>query len=257
MNNKKRNNNTNRTDLAIELINKKIVKKHKKQGSISITHIKINKRNEKIYNKKEGNYITIEFKDINKNYNELSNILKTELEELFKINKIKKKDSVLVVGLGNKNITCDSLGVNTLNNLIVTRNTDSLREISSLSPGVMGDTGIETFDIVKGVINEINVKFIIIIDSLKASNIKWLNNTIQITDSGISPGSGVTKKRKEISKDNLGIPVIAIGIPTVIDSKVINKNISNFIITDSNIDYLIKIFSDLLSNTLNNLLLGR
>ena len=115
----------------------------------------------------------------------------------------------------------------TLNNIIVTRHlfeidekqvSDGVSNICAISPGVMGTTGIETSDIVKAIVDKIDLDYIIVVDALKASEITRVNKTIQITNSGISPGSGVGNKRKELSQDILGIPVIAIGVPTVVDA---------------------------------------
>ena len=106
---------------------------------------------------------------------------------------------------------------------------EGMRKVSAISPGVMGTTGIETIDIVSSIVNSIKPKFIIVIDSLCASSVERLNRTIQITDSGIHPGSGVGNHRKEISKDTLNIPVIAIGVPTVVDASTIVNDTINYL----------------------------
>lgn len=254
-----------RTDLAIELIDKKISNKVKKSKNVSITNIKISKKQENLLNKKKGNYITIEFKDVTDydNSKEVEKYFSNELKKMLRINKIKENDTCLVIGLGNKNCTPDSLGPNSIDNVVITRhmfenNVDvekGFRNVSGITPGVMGETGIEVYDIIKGIINKIKPNFLIVIDSLKASSIKRLNKTIQITDSGINPGSGIGNNRKELSFDTLNIPVIAIGIPTVIDSSLINKkDKNNFIVTDIEIDFLIKKFSNIISNGINSAL---
>ena len=106
---------------------------------------------------------------------------------------------------------------------------NGMRSVSAITPGVMGSTGIETIDIINGVIDKVKPKFIIVIDSLCASSVERLNKTIQITDTGIHPGSGVGNNRKEISKDVLNIPVIAIGVPTVVDASTIVNDTINYL----------------------------
>ena len=149
---------------------------------------------------------------------------------------IKKDDTCLIIGLGNRNIISDALGSYTLKNIIVTRHLylindydKDYRNVSILEPSVLGVTGIDSFEIINNVIKDIKPDFIICIDSLCANNIERLNKTIQITSSGITPGSGIGNNRKEISQDTLGIPVIAIGVPTVLYSSVIVNDTINTI----------------------------
>ena len=148
----------------------------------------------------------------------------------------------LVIGLGNVNVTPDSLGPYVLDNVIVTRHLFELgsvntgySEVSGMSPGVMGNTGIETYDIIQGVRANIDVDFMIVVDALAAASLSRVNRTIQVSDAGISPGSGVGNKRKEISQETMGIPVIAIGVPTVVDAVTI---------TSDTIDYLLKYLNE-------------
>lgn len=142
--------------------------------------------------------------------------------------KIDEKMSVFVAGLGNASLTADAIGPQTVTHLTVTRHLRAYDErlycslgcsaLSALAPGVLGQTGIETLEILKGVIKAVNPDVAIIIDSLAARSCDRLASTVQITDTGITPGSGVGNHRLEISKKTLGVPVIAIGIPTVVDS---------------------------------------
>lgn len=157
---------------------------------------------------------------------------------LSKLN-IGKDASCLVVGLGNWNVTPDALGPLAVENLVITRHLfelqpenvqDGFRSVSAIAPGVMGLTGIETSDIIYGVIEKSKPDFIIAIDALAARSVERVNSTIQISDTGIHPGSGVGNKRKELSKDSLGIPVIAIGIPTVVDAVSITSDAFDFIL---------------------------
>ena len=147
------------------------------------------------------------------------------MKKLLKKINISKDDSCLIIGLGNIKSTPDSLGPLTINNILVTNHLfmlgnveEGFRKVSVLTPGVMGQTGLETSEIISSIVEKFKPKFLIAIDSLASQSIERLNKTIQITDTGIHPGSGVGNSRKEISKDNLKIPCIAIGVPTVVDA---------------------------------------
>ena len=214
------------TDLVIEQINDKNLINEEVINNIKISRVVMDKNN--LLNKKEGNYITIELTDIT-NYEDRENVEKVlvkEIKDILNKNNIKDNYECLVIGLGNKKSTPDALGPMVIDNILVTRhlfelNADvkkGIRKVSAIIPGVMGNTGIETIDIIKGIVDNVKPKFIIVIDSLCASSIERLNKTIQLTDTGIHPGSGIGNMRKEISKDTLGIPVIAIGVPTVVES---------------------------------------
>ena len=146
-------------------------------------------------------------------------------------------DKCLVVGLGNSNSTPDSLGPKVVDNIVVTKHLfdidgidvlDEYRNVSAIKPSVLALTGIETRDIIKGIISISKPDFLIIVDALSSSSISRVNKTIQITDTGISPGSGVGNNRGELSKDTLGIPVIGIGVPTVVDAVTIVSDTINF-----------------------------
>lgn len=227
-----------RTDLTIEHIEDKVKlkgvkRKTRKIDNIIITEVLLEKNNE--LKKKNGTYITLEFEDITDSNNE-NKIREVLINELNNILKIKEDSYVLIIGLGNDKSTPDSLGPLTINNILVTNHIYILDElskdykrVSAISPGVMGETGIETSDIIESVVKRIKPDYVIIIDSLASKSIERLNKTIQITNTGIHPGSGIGNKRKEISKDTLGIPVIAIGVPTVVDAAVIVANTINFI----------------------------
>ncbi len=227
-----------RTDLAIEEVNTENVETISDEN-IKITNIVIDENNKNLYNKKIGNYITIEFDDVTdyNNAKKVENILIKELKKILKLTNIKDKDKCLIIGLGNQKSTPDSLGPLTINNIIVTNHffniginvEEGFRSTAAFSPGVMAQTGLETSNIINAIVKEEKPDFLIVIDSLKASSIDRLNKTIQITDTGISPGSGIGNNRKEISKDNLNIPVIAIGVPTVVDSITIVNDTFNYI----------------------------
>ncbi|HIR75966.1 MAG TPA: GPR endopeptidase [Candidatus Choladousia intestinipullorum] len=144
----------------------------------------------------------------------------------------RRRRSVLVVGLGNREVTPDALGPNVIGNLHITRHiireygraseeTRNAGEVSAIVPGVMAQTGMETLEIIKGVVEETKPEAVIAIDALAARSTRRLNRTIQITDTGINPGSGVGNHRNAINKETLGVPVIAVGVPTVVDAATI------------------------------------
>lgn len=179
---------------------------------------------------KDGNYVTISFEDIT-NYESREKVggcLEKVLKEILIKNDIKEDDECLIIGLGNIKSTPDSLGVKVVNDVLITKHLfqygdvkDGIRKVSSFVPGVMANTGLESSNIIRAIINEEKPKFIIVIDALASLSIDRINRTIQITDTGIHPGSGIGNNRKEISEKTIGIPVIAIGVPTVVSSTTI------------------------------------
>lgn len=215
-----------------ELINKTQI------NDITIEKIEINKTNEKNYNKSKGNYITIRFNDITDytNRNNLINVLTTELKKIISSNGLNNKKT-LIVGLGNNLSTADSLGPKTIEKVIITRHLYNLGEVdkttytntSAISPGVYAQTGIESYEIIKGIIHETKPDYIIAIDALASTSIQNVNRIIQITDSGIEPGSGIGNNRKELSYKTLKVPVIAIGVPTVVEISTIVKDTINLL----------------------------
>ncbi len=227
-----------RTDLVIDDITRekqpkiatKILEKTK---NITVEEVIIDKDSKTNWNKKEGIYKTISFKDITdkNNFKEVEKIAIKTLKDMLSELKIKDDATVLVIGLGNSSSTPDALGPNTVDHVLVTRHLFSIgdveegyRNVASFKPSVTGVTGIETKDLIEGIKEKIKPDLIIVIDALASSSIERLNKTIQITSAGISPGSGVGNNRLEISKDTLGTPVIAVGIPTVVDGATIVEN---------------------------------
>jgi len=249
-----------RTDLAIETLEKSSNLKGIKQvinlvDNIKITNVEISGKN--LLNKKQGSYITIEFNDITDSYNKekVEKVFIDQLNNLLMKEKIKKHDSCIIIGLGNSKSTPDSLGPLVIDNILVTNHLymlnsldEGFRRVAALNPGVMGETGIETSEIIQSVINKLKPNFVIVIDSLASGSIERVNKTIQMTNTGIHPGSGIGNKRKEISKETLGIPVIAIGVPTVVDAVTI--------VSDT-INYMYKHFSYNKNNHPNKLALGQ
>lgn len=213
---------------------------------VTITHVTIDEVGAKRLGKKAGHYLTFEAQGIRKKDTALQEKMESIFADTFHSFMtnigIKETDTCLVVGLGNWNVTPDALGPIAVENLLITRHLFELapeqvqegyRPVSAIAPGVMGLTGIETSDVIFGIIEKTKPDFVIAIDALASRSIERVNTTIQISDTGIHPGSGVGNKRKEISKEALGIPVIAVGIPTVVDA---------VSITSDTIDYVLKHF---------------
>lgn len=206
-----------RTDLIIE--NNEVIHQKETIDGLEVTS-----------SYQDGNYITISFEDIT-NYEsreKVGKVLEKLLKEILLKNDIKEDDECLIIGLGNIKSTPDSLGVKVINDILITKHLfkygnvkDGIRKVSSFTPGVMANTGLESSNIIKAIIKEEKPKFIIVIDALASLSIDRINKTIQITDTGIHPGSGIGNNRKEISNKTIGIPVIAIGVPTVVSSTTI------------------------------------
>ncbi|MEI3530334.1 MAG: GPR endopeptidase [Bacilli bacterium] len=228
-----------RTDLAIEAIDNQQGFKSESTNldDVKITRITIDEDSGNRIDKKAGNYITIEFNDIT-DYDakeKVKEIFSGELKKLLKDMNVSDDASVLIIGLGNDKSTPDALGPLTVDNILVTKYLftlgsveDGFREVSAISPGVMGETGIETSDLIKSVVDTVKPDLVIAIDALASQSLERVNQTIQITDSGIHPGSGIGNKRKEISADILKTPVIAIGVPTVVDAVTIVSDTINY-----------------------------
>lgn len=212
----RKNNNLEEID-GIEIENKEI------DPNLKVTKVDITNQNgEQAIGKPIGTYITIDIQKLRlaeeAEIQKSAEILSEELKEI--INKhIESKDDILVVGLGNIYVTPDSLGPKVINDIDVTRHIikylpqyidENSRPVSAISPGALGTTGIETLEILEGVVKEIKPKLLIVIDALASRSIERISSTIQLSDTGIVPGAGVGNKRKEISKNTLGIPVIAI-----------------------------------------------
>lgn len=247
-----------RTDLIIENIdefNDKRVTTNNINDSIKVTTVSIDDDLSSKLNKKQGDYVTIEFSDItnHEDRKELEKTLVNEIRKMLNGTDISSDATCLIVGLGNKSSTADSLGPKVVDRVLVTRhlfvlNTnvkEGIREVSAISPGVMATTGIETFDIITSIVKKTKPQFLIVVDALASSSIDRINKTIQLTNTGIHPGSGVGNNRKELSFETINIPVIAIGVPTVVEST---------IIVNDTIDYLFKHISYIKKNyTMNKL----
>ena len=229
-----------RTDLAVELLDqfsKKTKVKEEVINSVKITSVLIAREDAMKIGKAEGHYMNLEFGDIKETKVRVAviDVLKDKLK-LF----VKNKNKILIIGLGNDKSTPDALGPLTLKYVLVNAplidmgySNDSVKTYA-FEPSVMGKTGIETSDIIKLLVGHIKPDLVLIVDALASSSVERLNHTIQINNVGIMPGSGVGNKRKEITKNNLGVDIVALGVPTVVDSATI--------VSDT-IDYMYKYFA--------------
>lgn len=210
---------------------------------ILTTRVKVlSKQGEEAINKPIGNYITIDIKKLKlaqeEDIQNASEVLTNELKNILDMH-VQKQDEIIIVGLGNIYVTPDSLGPKVINEIDVTRHLikyvpdvveKNTRSVSAVAPGVLGTTGIETVEILNGIIENTHPKLVVVIDALASRSIERISSTIQISDTGIIPGGGVGNARTEISEKTLGIPVIALGIPTVVETAVlVNDSLNLFI----------------------------
>lgn len=215
------------------------------EKELRVTTVRIETENgAKTMKKPVGTYITMEAPNLSvpdeSYHEEIAEKLAGYLEKFLQITK--KDYSILVVGLGNQKVTPDALGPYVVENINITRHIikeygkyamgeDEVQLISAIVPGVMGQTGMETVEIIRGVVNETKPDAMIVIDALAARSSKRLTRTIQITDTGINPGSGVGNHRNAITKETVGVPVIAIGVPTVVDAAtIVNDTMENLLL---------------------------
>lgn len=211
--------------------------------TIKVTRVKVlNQEGEQAIGKKQGNYITIDIKDLKiaeeEDIQKASEAVTKELKTLIG-NLVQPQEDILVVGLGNLYVTPDALGPKVIQDIDITRHLltympevleQDTRPVSAVSPGVLGTTGIETVEILKGIVDNIHPRLIIVIDALASRSIERISSTVQIADTGIVPGAGVGNQRKELTIDTLGIPVIAIGVPTVVEAATIAADSLNLFI---------------------------
>lgn len=277
-----------RTDLALETKEKfeednvelkgVRVKEEERGENIKITEVVIETENgAKAMGKPKGIYTTIEAPEMADGedgyHREISKVLAEVLKTMMPQGE-KEELSILVVGLGNREVTPDALGPKVVDNMLITRHViqefgkyalgeEHSNLISSIVPGVMAQTGMESVEIVRGVMKEAQPDYIVAVDALAARSVKRLNRTIQITNTGINPGSGVGNHRHALNQESMGVPVIAIGIPTVVDAAtIVNDAISgyyeeadctlnSFFVTPKDIDESIKRLSFTVSEGLN------
>ena len=242
-----------RTDLALEA--KEIYQaKHKKEKDIDgievlneidkdikVTTVKVKDDNgAKKIGKSKGNYVTIDIPDFTAYDGEtMDRVSQVVAEILGRMVNIDVEKTILVVGLGNWKVTPDALGPKVTEGIMVTRHLktvmpevmdDSVRPVCSIAPGVLGVTGVETVEIIKGTVERVKPDLVICIDALAARRVERVNTTIQISDTGISPGAGVGNNRKQINEENLGVKVVAIGVPTVVDAVTIANDTIDMVV---------------------------
>ena len=264
-----------RTDLALESLNSVQMDSgitQKKRGQyFRITEINIeDDESGKPLNKGKGRYITLEGESLSRfsdDYEPMAEEFADELRQL-----LPEKGCILVAGLGNAEITPDALGVKTASKVLATRHLQrelekeeeeflkSLRSVAVISGGVLGQTGMETAELLSAIVEKIQPSAVIAVDALACSSLERLGTTIQISDTGISPGSGVNNRRKALNMESMGIPVVAIGVPTVIGVQTIAEDltgenpippISDMMVTPRDIDRLISQSAHLLACGIN------
>ena len=242
-----------RTDLALEA--KEIYQeKHRKEkdidgievineidNDIKVTTVKVKDENgARKIGKPKGNYVTIDIPEFTAYDGEtMDRVSQVVSEILGRMINIDVEKTALVVGLGNWKVTPDALGPKVTEGIMVTRHLktvmpeimdDSVRPVCSIAPGVLGITGVETVEIIKGTVERVKPDVVICIDALAARRVERVNTTIQIGDTGISPGAGVGNNRKQINEENLGVKVIAIGVPTVVDAVTIANDTIDIVV---------------------------
>lgn len=270
-----------RTDLALEkreILGKKepegVESSEFSKGGVSFTKIKIiNKKGSEILGKPIGTYITAEIPQLMKNPINDEETIEAIANQLR--NLIPKNGAVLVAGLGNTDITPDAVGPKSVSMVLATRHIDKslseeiglgeLRSVAGFIPGVLGRTGLEAAESVKGIAASIEPSAVIVVDALAARRLSRLGTTVQISDTGIIPGSGVGNARKEITERSVGVPVISVGVPTVVDVGTLVNDLTgskselseenrNMIITPREIDIVIERASELIGMAINKAL---
>lgn len=237
--------------------------------SMKITVVQIqDEEGAKAMERPVGTYITMELPELLSEEEQLKELAESELcLQLKNLLEGKQAEHMLVVGLGNREVTADAVGPLTIDNLLVTRHYfqdesvgtavgKKYRQVSAFVPGVMAQTGMETMELIRGVVKEINPDVVVVVDALAARSPKRLNTTIQLTDTGISPGAGVGNNRKELNENSLGCPVIAIGVPTVLDAVTIAKeeeaeDVKAFFVMPRTIDSAVQYVSELVAGGIN------
>lgn len=268
-----------KTDLALEIresfprnnveIQGVILEKHyDKEACAHITTVKIkDDKGSRAMKKPKGCYVTIESQDMPKeDEDSKERLLLCICGELEKMVQGLRHKSVLIVGLGNRDVTSDSLGPRMTESIFVTRHLERelgirfMKEneygnVSAIAPGVMAQTGMEALEILQGLVRKTSPDLVIVVDALAARSMSRLCTTIQLTDTGISPGSGIGNHRKALSKESLGVPVIAIGVPTVVDAKTIISDHLERVLTKQgyNDDEIEKFIHEVFQDEMDNL----
>ncbi len=243
-----------------------------KEHSMKVTVVQVrDEEGAKAVERPVGTYITIELPELLSEEESLKELAEGELKkQLSELIKGKKSEHLLVVGLGNREVTADAVGPLTVDQLLITRHLfqenavgaavkQKYRKVSAIVPGVMAQTGMETMELIRGIVEETEPDMVVVIDALAARSPKRLNTTIQLTDTGISPGAGVGNNRKELNEKTLGCPVIAVGVPTVLDAVTIARNevaedVKQLFVMPRNIDSSVEYVSELIAGGINGVI---
>lgn len=212
-------------------------------GPVRISRVEVQTEEaERIMNKVRGRYVTIEAPDLRRRAREVeAEVSQAIARELGRLADFSPYNTIFVVGLGNWNATPDALGPRVVDHLLVTRHLHhyaptelrgNLRSVCALAPGVLGTTGIETWEIIRGVAERIRPQLVVAVDALAARSLERIMTTVQIADTGIHPGSGVGSKRMGITQETMGIPVIALGVPSVVHAVVIAQDTINLLLNE-------------------------
>ncbi len=253
-----------RTDLALEAHRlssadgrkiEGVIVTNRDENGITVSRVEVtNTAGEKAIGKSIGNYITIECPNLKYSTEDYKNVCGLIAHEIREMTDISSSSLTLVAGLGNREITPDALGTETLSHIMVTHHLkkhmqeylgDNISGVCAIAPGVLGTTGMETVETIKGIVSLLRPDLVIAVDALAAADISRVSNTIQISDAGIQPGAGVGNDRDGINLETLGVKVIAVGVPTVIDARNISdvdipEELSPLMVTTKDIDLVIK-----------------
>lgn len=256
----------NRTDLAIEshksAVGDGVTVKNREKDGIEITEVIVETDDaEKRLSKPKGRYITIKAKELMYDTSVYQTVCEAVAESISEL--AKNKSDVLVAGLGNRAITPDALGPEVVSRVFVTNHikeqlkydfVEKLGRVSAIAPGVLGTTGMETSEILRGVISEKKPDLVIAVDAFAASDMENISVTVQVSDTGLIPGGGVANRRNAINEESLGVPVIAIGVPTVVDANILTNgeySRGELVVTPKDIDIVIDRTAKVIANGIN------
>lgn len=275
-----------RTDLALERREmnssaRGVEAEEKEHGGVKITRVRITDDDgARAMNKAKGTYITIEAPQLEYSVDVYESACRMIAEELRSLMNITDDSVILVVGLGNDRVTPDALGPDTVDKIMVTHHVKKsmaeyldkgIRSVCAIAPGVLGTTGMETAEIIKGVVNSLKPDAVIAVDALASRSLERIGCTVQISDTGISPGGGVGNRRDGLTEQTLGVKVIAVGVPTVTDAgtaaldvlsqsgettdeetkKRVYEGMGALVLTPKNIDLIIEKASKTVANGIN------
>lgn len=275
-----------RTDLALERREmnssaRGVEAEEKEHGGVKITRVRITDDDgARAMNKEKGTYITIEAPQLEYSVDVYESACRMIAEELRSLMNITDDSVILVVGLGNDRVTPDALGPDTVDKIMVTHHVKKsmaeyldkgIRSVCAIAPGVLGTTGMETAEIIKGVVNSLKPDAVIAVDALASRSLERIGCTVQISDTGISPGGGVGNRRDGLTEQTLGVKVIAVGVPTVTDAgtaaldvlsqsgettdeetkKRVYEGMGALVLTPKNIDLIIEKASKTVANGIN------